>query len=136
VVPFEAYDVPAHLDEAATQEEVLAAYGERAEHILGAHRHALEWYAREQGRVLEPLPFRGAVYHVDTGENHSGKRLRGLARPLDAAFAARFGLPPVRRSTAALWSAVGPRAAAETALTLGRRALGSVVRAVGAGVRA
>lgn len=137
VIPFEAYGVPGHLDETATQEEILAGYGERVEHILGAHRHAREWYARRQGRVLEPLPFRGAVYHVDTGENHSGKRLRGLARPLDAEFAARFGLPPVRRTTAALWSAVGPRAAAETALTLGRRALGPVVRrAVSAVARA
>jgi hypothetical protein len=136
VVPFDAYGVPGHLDETATQEEVLAGYGDRVEHILGAHRHALEWYARHQGRVLEPLPFRGAVYHVDTGENHSGKRLRGLARPVDPEFAARFGLPPVRRTTAALWSAVGPRAAVETALTLGRRALGPVVRAVGAGARA
>jgi hypothetical protein len=137
VVPFDAYGVPGHLDETATQEEVLAGYGERIEHILGAHRHALEWYARRQGRVLEALPFRGAVYHVDTGENHSGKRLRGLARPVDPEFAARYGLPPVRRTTtAALWSAVGPRAAVETALILGRRALGPVVRAVGAGARA
>jgi hypothetical protein len=136
VVPFEAYGVPDHLDETATQQEVLAGFGDRVEHVMGAHRHALEWYARQQGRVLEPLPFRGAVYHVDTGENHSGKRLRGLARPLDPEFAARFGLPPVRRTTAALWSAVGPRAAVETALTLGRRTLGPVVRrAVAAGSR-
>lgn len=135
VVPYEAYGVPVDLDETATQDEVLAGYGGRVEHVLGAHRHALEWFARHQGRVLEPLPFRGAVYQVDTGENHSGKRLRGLARPLDPAFAVRYGLPPVRRTTAALWSAVGPRAAAETALTLGRRALGPVRRALVAGAR-
>ncbi|HEV6954171.1 MAG TPA: glycosyltransferase family A protein [Promicromonospora sp.] len=128
VVPYDAYGVPDHLDETAGQDEVLAGYGDRLEHVLGAHRHAVEWFARHQGRVLEPLPFRGAVYHVDTGENHSGKRLRGLARPLDADFAARYGLAPVRRPAAALWSAVGPRAAVESALALGRRAAGPVVR--------
>jgi hypothetical protein len=137
VVPFEAYGVPDDLDVTATQDEVLAGFGDRVENVMGAHRHALEWYARHQGRALEPLPFRGAVYHVDTGENHSGKGLRGLARPLDPEFAAQFGLPPVRRTTAALWSAVGPRAAVETALTVGRRALGPVVRrALTAGGRA
>lgn len=135
VVPFDAYGVPAHLDETATQGEVLAGYGERVDHVLGAHRNAVEWFARHQGRVLEPLPFRGAVYHVDTGENHSGKRLRGLARPLDPDFAACYGLPPVRRTTATLWSAVGPRAVAETALVLGRRALRPVRRALAAGAR-
>ncbi len=88
--------MPECLSTDSTQAEVMAAYGEILPNVLGAHRNLQQWLA-ERGRVVESLPFRGAVYHVDTGENHSGKTLTGLARPLSGGRAAEFGMPPVGR---------------------------------------
>lgn len=91
IVPWRAYDVPADLPTSASQEEVLDAFGERARFILGKHRDADRWLA-DHGFPLAPLPFAGSVYHVDTGENHSGKRIDGDARMMPRAVAAEFGL--------------------------------------------
>ncbi|MDF2993696.1 MAG: glycosyltransferase family 2 protein, partial [Microbacterium sp.] len=90
VIPFEAYGVPQGLDSSATQQEVVDGFGETLFHIMGAHKHAVQWH-REAGRELQPLPFRGAVYLVDTGENHSGKALPGLIRPHDHRMTRDFG---------------------------------------------
>jgi hypothetical protein len=92
MVPYEAYAVPDDLDIDATQEQVAEAFGQRLQRIMGAHRDALDWYA-DHGRLLEELPFRGAVYHVDTGENHSGKSMQGLARPSTTALRREFTVP-------------------------------------------
>lgn len=80
VVPYSAYKVPAALHIDATQDDVLAAYGDVLPNIMGAHRNAMAWHAAH-GRPLAPFPFRAAVYHVDTGDNHSGKTLPGILRP-------------------------------------------------------
>ncbi|WP_156760948.1 glycosyltransferase family 2 protein [Microbacterium karelineae] len=91
IVPWRAYAVPELLPTTASQDEVIAAFGERARFVLGKHRDADLWFA-EHGFPLEPLPFPGSVYHVDTGENHSGKRIDGDARMLPRSVAAEFGL--------------------------------------------
>lgn len=91
VVPWRAYAVPEGLPASATQAEVLEAFGERARFILGKHRDADVWFA-EHGFPLAPLPFAGSVYHVDTGENHSGKRIDGPASMMPRAIAAEFGI--------------------------------------------
>lgn len=111
VIPYRAYGVPYELDVHATQDQVAAGFGEKLYRILGAHRDAQTWHA-EQGRILESLPFRGAVYHVDTGENHSGKTMQGLARPSTVALRHEFGVPDQSRLMSSLWRSInvgGPR---------------------------
>ncbi|KQQ49728.1 glycosyltransferase family A protein [Plantibacter sp. Leaf314] len=122
IVPIGAYGVPTHLSEGASQEAVAEAYGERLNEIMGAHRNAESWY-REHGHALRTLPYRGAVYHVDTGENHSGKSLAGVARPLSAAMERDFGIRPSRGPLNTLWSAFGPSAVATDLSALLRRAI-------------
>lgn len=103
IIPFEAYGVPPDLDVRATRSEVRAAYGERLSKVIGAHKWAEEWFAAH-GRQLQPLPFKGAVYHVDTGENHSSNALAGKARPLNAQMTADFGIRPTRGRLLTLWA--------------------------------
>lgn len=111
ILPFEAYGVPTSMRTDATQSEVAAGFGERLYRILGAHRDAFEWHA-DQGRHLEPLPFRGAIYHVDTGENHSGKSMEGFARPSTSTLRREFNVPDDSSFLVSLWRSVnvgGPR---------------------------
>lgn len=103
IIPFDAYDVPADLDVSATRGQVREAYGERLSKIIGAHKHAVEWH-EARGRYLESLPFRGAVYHVDNGENHSSNVMTGRAKPLDAALAAEFGIAAQRGRVMTWWA--------------------------------
>jgi hypothetical protein len=76
---------------------------------------------------LIPVPFRAAIYRVETGENHSGKRMFGRARPVPRSVSRDFGLPPrprpslrqVAGSTAGRLRRIRPRL---------RRLAGSAVR--------
>lgn len=120
VVPFGAYSVPADLDVGATQQEISDAFGERLPRVLGAHRDAVEWFSGH-GVGMAPLPFEGAIYHVDTGENHSGKSLRGRAHPYDARMARDFSVPRTRSRSSAWWWSRGPRPFVESA----RRRIGA-----------
>jgi len=120
VVPFEAYGVPDDLTVHASQREIADGYDDRLSEIMGAHRNAETWY-RDHGRVLEPLPYRGAVYHVDTGENHSGKSLTGIARPFGRTMERDFGIRGSRGRASTWWSAIGPVAASEEIVTFVRR---------------
>lgn len=128
VIPFAAYGVPADLTVTATQDEVAAGFGERLEAIMGAHKGAVQWH-RDHGRELTPLPFRAAIYHVDTGENHSGKTMRGLARPLDQRLRSEFAVPPSGSSLGVLWGALGPRAAWQSLRESAKRARAAAGRA-------
>lgn len=107
IVPFSAYGTPS-LDVNATQDQISEAFGERLPRVLGAHRDAVEWFS-EQGVDMSPLPFEGAVYHVDTGENHSGKTLRGRARPYDDRMAREFCVPRPPSALASWWWSRGPQ---------------------------
>jgi hypothetical protein len=105
IVPFDAYEVPPDLTVSATQREIAGAFGERLEHLL-EHGYAFDWW-REHGRHLEPLPFAGAVYHVDTGENHSGNMLVGPALPYASHLYRNFGIRPSKRPVPTLWASFG-----------------------------
>ncbi len=105
IVPFEAYEVPPDLGVSATQQQIAEAFGERLENIL-EHGYAYDWFS-EHGRHLEPLPFMGAVYQVDTGENHSGNVLVGPALPYRSHLYRDFGIRPSRSTGATLWTALG-----------------------------
>lgn len=108
IVPFEAYQVPPGLSVSASQSEIAEAFGERLENIL-EHGYAYDWFA-EHGRDLKPLPFTGAVYQVDTGENHSGNALVGPALPYHSHLYRDFAIRPSRTPASTLWASFGPPA--------------------------
>ncbi len=108
IIPFDAYDVPPQLTVASTQREIAAAFGERLEHVL-EHGWAFDWW-RNHGRILEPLPFPGAVYHVENSENHSDNALFGLARPYRAQLLRDFAIHPSKSPAQTLWASFGPAA--------------------------
>ncbi|MDZ7885013.1 MAG: glycosyltransferase family 2 protein [Mycobacterium sp.] len=109
IVPLDAYGVPEDLTVTATQQQIAAAFGDGLEQILGNHRYSLEWW-QDRGRVLESLPFSGAVYQVDTGENHSGNELLGPALPYRPHLARDFGINASKGAVSTFWSSVGPAA--------------------------
>ncbi|OMC35547.1 hypothetical protein A5740_00365 [Mycobacterium sp. GA-1841] len=106
IIPWDAYQVPDVLTVSSTQREIFDAFGVRLEKVL-EHGFAYDWW-RQHGRTLEPLPFPAAVYHVDTGENHSGNILFGPAMPYRSHLYRDFGLRPSKGPAVTLWSAVGP----------------------------
>ena len=108
IIPYDAYEVPPHLTVCATQQEIAEAFGERLEHVL-EHGWAFDWW-RQHGRVLEPLPFPGAVYHVQNGENHSDNDLFGPALPYHPHLYRDFALRPSRDPGSTLWASFGPAA--------------------------
>lgn len=109
ILPLDAYEVPSQLTVTASQQEIADAFGEQFENVIADHRYALEWW-RERGRILKPLPFAGAVYHVDTGENHSGSVLLGPGIPYRPHLARDFGIRASRGPASTVWSSVGPAA--------------------------
>jgi len=120
IVNFGAYSVPESLSITATQSEVASAFGERLSRILGAHRDARSWLA-DAGWELRPLPFRGAVYNVDTGENHSGKTLTGFVRPAGRRFQREFGIVAAGTFLSRLGVVFGPEAVSDAARRVRRR---------------
>jgi hypothetical protein len=108
IIPFDAYDVPSGLTVSSTQHDIAEAFGERLEKIL-EHGYAFDYW-REHGRTLEPLPFPGAVYHMDTGENHSDNQLFGPALPYRDHLYRDFGIRPTRTPSSSVWAAIGPAA--------------------------
>ncbi|WP_228032267.1 glycosyltransferase family 2 protein [Mycolicibacterium sp. P9-22] len=107
VIPFSAHKVPADLLATASQDQVVEAFGpERIERVVAGHRWAREWW-RDHGVELEPLPFPGAVYHVDTGENHSRSVLAGPALPYRSHLLTDFGIRPSKTPARTYWSAFG-----------------------------
>ncbi|WOF22360.1 hypothetical protein N8K70_13325 [Microbacterium betulae] len=129
IIPFDAYNVPPDLSIHSTQEALLAAYGDVLPNIMGAHRNAETWH-RAHGRTLRSLPFRGAVYHVDTGENHSGKALAGVIRPLDAQLTTDFAITSDRPRPSTIFACLGPKSIGESIWMLVKRLLGPAYRAV------
>jgi hypothetical protein len=105
IVPFDAYEVPGHLTVSSTQQDIAGAFGERLENLL-EHGYAFDWW-KEHGRLLEPLPFAGAVYQVDTGENHSGNMLVGPALPYASHLLRDFGIRPSKHPASTLWASLG-----------------------------
>ncbi|MFB7894115.1 glycosyltransferase family A protein [Microbacterium sp. NPDC056044] len=92
IVDYDIFGVPSDIGTDATEEELRSGFGERLDGIIATHRGDA-WY-REHGYDLEPLPWPGVVYHVDTGENRSRKSLTGMALSMTPQFAAEFAIPP------------------------------------------
>lgn len=126
VIPFSAYHVPEGIDSTASQQEIVDAFGDVLPNIMGAHRNARTWH-ESQGRTLAKLPFAGAVYHVDTGENHSGKALVGVIRPWNRKLDELYGVKSNASWSRTVASCLGPIAWAWSALKFGAM----VARAIG-----
>jgi hypothetical protein len=107
LVPYEVYGVPDDLTPVSTQEQVARGFGDRLTAIMGAHRDADAWF-EQHGWPPAPLPFRGAVYHVDTGENHSRKGMSGAALPVGKRLALELGVPRRPWSPSQLLLSLGP----------------------------
>jgi hypothetical protein len=108
IIPFEAYDVPPQLTVSATQQEVAEAFGERLEHVL-EHGWAFDWW-RKHGLILKPLPFPGAVYQVENGENNSDNALFGPGFPYRSHLYRDFAIRPSKAPASTLWASIGPAA--------------------------
>lgn len=108
IIPLAAYEVRPDLTVCATQQQIAEAFGERLEHIL-EHGWAYDWW-RNHGRLLEPLPFPGAVYHTEHGENHCDNALFGPAMPYRSHLYRDFGIRPSKGPAATLWTSIGPAA--------------------------
>lgn len=91
-----------------TQEDIVSCFDpDILNHVLGDH---VSWrhHFSTLGHPLEPLPFHGAVWHTDTGDNSSrawfGQRRFGpvWGKPVGPEQAVEFGLPlekrPIRAS--------------------------------------
>jgi hypothetical protein len=101
---------------AASQDEVLQDVGEqKVLRWLGSHRFLAEDLA------LEPLPFVGAVYDVNNGENHSQKKMPSAGRPLWPTRAAEFGISNERPVAMSVHAAL---AVARGGLARAKRRLG------------
>ena len=84
---------PADLPVTVAQDALYDGFGEFAvRELLGSHRTALEHFAAT-GTPLQPLPFRGAAYTLETGENWSGDGVAGFAWPVRRTLEREFGLP-------------------------------------------
>lgn len=92
ILPFAAYAVPDGASVDIGQGAVFDIFGDLVATILGSHMRVAKW-AKRHGYPLTPLPFRGAVHHVDTGENHSGGTLGGFARTLSREMHETYGIP-------------------------------------------
>lgn len=108
IVDWDAYEVPQDLDVTASQEDLRKAFGKKFWRIIGAHRDALTYHA-SQDRYLDPLPFRGAVYVQDTGENHSGTTMPRLARPITEEMREEFGIPRHHSQWQVVWRSIHPK---------------------------
>lgn len=127
VIPFSAYDVPNSIDVGASQQEIIDAFGDVLPNIMGAHRNATSWHA-SRGRELRAVPFRAAVYHVDTGENHSRKALPGLIHPWNSDLLRDYAIQPTRERNKTLWSCYGPKALVQSGWALLKHLLGPLYR--------
>lgn len=110
ILPYESYQVPGHLTVESSQYEIADGFtDEMMDKAIADHRYGVEYWA-DQGRILRPLPFAGTVYHVETGENHSGSRLLGPGLPWKEMLLDDFGVPSSRSFGKTLWGAFGPAA--------------------------
>jgi hypothetical protein len=100
---------PANLPVTVTQDALYGGFGDFVvRELLGSHR-AAQGHFTALGTPLEPLPFRGAVYTLETGENHSGGKVAGFAWPVSRKLEREFNLPrspPGRSAVGFIRSAV------------------------------
>ncbi len=81
----------ADLELDATQDAIYAAFGsDVVTDVLGSHPKTLAHFAA-RGIELAPLPFHGATYALETGENWSGELYPGFGWPVTPKLTREFG---------------------------------------------
>lgn len=84
---------PADLELDASQEAIYEAFGaDVVTDVLGSHPNTLAHFAA-RGIGLQPLPFHGATYALETGENWSGELYPGFGWPVRPSLTREFGFP-------------------------------------------
>lgn len=131
ILPFSAYAVPDDASVTLDQGAVLDVFGDRLATIIGSHMRVVQW-AKRHGYPLAPLPFRGAIHHVDTGENHSGGTLGGIARTLSPEIQETYGIPARSGTGPPAPAAGGPRLALGAPVALAESAYKYLQRTVDA----
>lgn len=98
------FKVPDSLSSKSTQNELIDAFGlDYLTLILGDHNKYRK-YSGSEGATLEPLPFIGAIWRADTGENSSrvvwDQRRFGpiWGEYVSPKITGEFGLLPKKRS--------------------------------------
>jgi hypothetical protein len=72
------------------QEQLMKRFGERfIKHVLGCHMTTAAYF-QSLDVPLKPLPFPGAVWVLNTGENHSGSGAITFGRPLSPELMREF----------------------------------------------
>lgn len=97
---------PAH-----KQSEVISIAGDMIDGFLGRHKITTQWMQSRNIPVRE-VPFRAAMYRVDTGFNVSDSKLPGFAIPMSGIHRREFGIVPSQSAARRMWNAIGPKAAA------------------------
>lgn len=95
IVNYRLFTLPNDLSRDATQEQILRSVDHHyLFKIIGSHRWIAESLA-QNGTALEPLPFKGAIYHVGHGENHNPHipNLKSSKTSLTGEIRAEFNLP-------------------------------------------
>lgn len=92
IISWNLAGVPEGINESADQVNLARAYGLRIRYLFGSHTNTVR-FASDIGTPLAPLPFRGALYTVGTGENHSGVTKRGIGMPVTSDIAREFSVP-------------------------------------------
>lgn len=65
--------------------------------VLGSHRWIRDYFDKK-GLHLKSIPFPGAIWVLDTGENHSGKSLLGVGYPVNPKVCLEFSVEPPKIS--------------------------------------
>ena len=95
IIRYELLEWHEELPTDASKEEIISKVDSYyLKRVIGGHRRAPRFFARK-GTPLQPLPFRGAVYHLNHGGNFSGRRSYGnLATvPLTDELRREFSIP-------------------------------------------
>ena len=97
--------IPASLSVSQTKQELINSIGlDYLTRILGDHNR-YQHLCNSQGETLKPLPFNGAIWRADTGENSSrvvwGQRRFGpiWGQTITPEISKEFGIDPQNRST-------------------------------------
>jgi hypothetical protein len=105
----DVFKIPDSLSSKSTQDELITAFGyDHLTLVLGDH-NKYRMYSESEGAPLAPLPFIGAIWRADTGENSSravwNQRRFGpiWGRCVSPEITEEFGLVRQERSTREFW---------------------------------
>jgi hypothetical protein len=94
VHPLCALKVPGGIEHDTSLEEVLRSTSQYSlRSVFGSHRNVMDHYTRALVRPVTPLPYPGAIWVLNTGENHSGRVGARGDLPVTPNMKDEFGIP-------------------------------------------